>query len=52
MLDSNYLYGYRGKPRMNNSESFKTAWTNARNSGLGTFTWKGKSYNTMKKGET
>lgn len=37
---------------MNNSESFKTAWTNARNSGLGTFTWKGKSYNTMKKGET
>lgn len=54
VLDSNYLYGYRGKPRtrMNNSESFKTAWTNARNSGLGTFTWKGKSYNTMKKGET
>ena len=46
--------GYRGKPRtrMNNSESFKTAWTNARNSGLGTFTWNGKSYNTMKKGET
>jgi hypothetical protein len=37
---------------MNNSESFKTAWTNARNSGLGTFTWNGKSYNTMKKGET
>lgn len=54
VLDSNYLYGYRGKPRtrMNNSESFKTAWTNARNSGLGTFTWNGKSYNTMKKGET
>lgn len=54
VLDSNYLYGYKGKPRtrMNNSESFKTAWTNARNSGLGTFTWKGKSYNTMKKGET
>lgn len=54
VLDSNYLYGYRGKPktRMNNSKSFKTAWTNARNSGLGTFTWKGKSYNTMKKGET
>ena len=54
VLDSNYLYGYRGKSRtrMNNSESFKTAWTNARNSGLGTFTWKGKSYNTMKKGET
>lgn len=54
VLDSNYLYGYRGKPRtrMNNSESFKTAWTNAKNSGLGTFTWKGKSYNTMKKGET
>lgn len=53
-LDSNYLYGYRGKPRtrMNNSKSFKTAWTNARNSGLGTFTWNGKSYNTMKKGET
>ena len=49
-----FLNGYRGKPRtrMNNSESFKTAWTNARNSGLGTFTWKGKSYNTMKKGET
>lgn len=54
VLDSNYLYGYRGKPktRMNNSKSFKTAWTNARNSGLGTFTWNGKSYNTMKKGET
>lgn len=54
VLDSNYLYGYKGKPRtrMNNSESFKTAWTNARNSGLGTFTWNGKSYNTMKKGET
>lgn len=62
VLDSNYLYGYREKPRtrtrtrtkprMNNSESFKTAWTNARNSGLGTFTWNGKSYNTMKKGET
>lgn len=54
VLDKNYLNGYRGKPRtrMNNSESFKTAWTNARNSGLGTFTWKGKSYNTMKKGET
>lgn len=54
VLNSNYLYGYRGKPktRMNNSESFKTAWTNARNSGLGTFTWNGKSYNTMKKGET
>ena len=54
VLDSNYLYGYRGKPRtrMNNSESFKTAWTNARNSVLGTFTWNGKSYNTMKKGET
>ena len=54
VLDSNYLYGYRGKPRtrMNNSESFKTAWTNARNSGLGKFTWNGKSYNTMKKGET
>lgn len=54
VLDSNYLYGYKGKPRtrMNNSESFKTAWTNARNSGLGTFTWKGKSYNTMRKGET
>ena len=54
VLDSNYLYGYRGKPRtrMNNSESFKTAWTNSRNSGLGTFTWNGKSYNTMKKGET
>ena len=54
VLDSNYLYGHRGKPRtrMNNSESFKTAWTNARNSGLGTFTWNGKSYNTMKKGET
>lgn len=54
VLDSNYLYGYRGKPRtrMNNSESFKTAWTNARNSGLGTFTWNGKSYNTMKRGET
>ena len=48
------LYGYKGKPktRMNNSKSFKTAWTNARNSGLGTFTWNGKSYNTMKKGET
>ena len=54
VLDSNYLYGYKGKPktRMNNSKSFKTAWTNARNSGLGTFTWNGKSYNTMKKGET
>lgn len=54
VLDSNHLYGYRGKSRtrMNNSESFKTAWTNARNSGLGTFTWKGKSYNTMKKRET
>ena len=54
VLDSNYLYGYRGKPRtrMNNSESFKTAWTNARNSGLGKFTWNGKSYNTMKRGET
>ena len=54
VLDSNYLYGYKGKPRtrMNNSGSFKTAWTNARNSGLGTFTWNGKSYNTMKKGET
>lgn len=54
VLDSNYLYGYRGKPRtrMNKSKSFKTAWTNARNSGLGTFTWNGKSYNTMKKGET
>ena len=54
VLDSNYLYGYKGKPktRMNNSKSFKIAWTNARNSGLGTFTWNGKSYNTMKKGET
>lgn len=34
------------------NNSFKTAWTNARNSGLGIFTWNGKSYNTMKKGET
>lgn len=54
VLDKNYLYGYKGKVQSkgNNTGSFKTAWTNARNSGLGTFTWNGKSYNTMKKGET
>lgn len=54
VLDKNYLNGYRGKVQSkgNNPGGFKTAWTNARNSGLGTFTWNGKSYNTMKKGET
>ena len=54
VLDKNYLNGYRGKVQSkgNNHGGFKTAWTNARNSGLGTFTWNGKSYNTMKKGET
>ncbi len=54
VLDKNYLNGYRGKvqSKRNNPGGFKTAWTNARNSGLGTFTWNGKSYNTMKKGET
>ena len=54
VLDKNYLNGYKGKvqPKGNNHGGFKTAWTNARNSGLGTFTWNGKSYNTMKRGET
>lgn len=54
VLDKNYLNGYRGKVQSkgNNPGGFKTAWTNARNSGLGTFTWNGKSYNTMKRGET
>lgn len=54
VLDKNYLNGYRGKVQSkgNNPGGFKTAWTNARNSGLETFTWNGKSYNTMKKGET
>lgn len=54
VLDKNYLNGYKGKVQSkgNNHGGFKTAWTNARNSGLGTFTWNGKSYNTMKKGET
>ena len=54
VLDKNYLNGYRGKVQSkgNNPRGFKTAWTNARNSGLGTFTWNGKSYNTMKRGET
>lgn len=54
VLDKNYLYGYRGKVQSkgNNPGGFKTAWTNARNSGLNTFTWNGKSYNTMKRGET
>lgn len=41
-----------GGVNSNSNNSFKTAWTNARNSGLGTFTWNGKSYNTMKRGET
>lgn len=54
VLDKNYLNGYRGKVQSkgNNPGGFKTAWTNARNSGLNTFTWNGKSYNTMKRGET
>ena len=54
VLDKNYLNGYRGKvqSKRNNPGGFKTAWTNARNSGLNTFTWNGKSYNTMKRGET
>ena len=54
VLDKNYLNGYKGKVQSkgNNPGGFKTAWTNARNSGLGTFTWNGKSYNTMKRGET
>lgn len=54
VLDKNYLNGYRGKVQSkgNNPGGFKTAWTNARNSGLGTFTQNGKSYNTMKRGET
>lgn len=54
VLDKNYLNGYRGKVQSkgNNPRGFKTAWTKARNSGLGTFTWNGKSYNTMKRGET
>lgn len=43
----------RIQPRTSTSSNgFKTAWTNARNSGLGTFTWKGQSYNTMRKGES
>lgn len=43
----------QNKGRITNSNGgFKTAWTNARNSGLRTFTWNGQSYNTMKRGES
>ena len=52
VLDKNYLYGYKGKYKLTRKNSFKNAWTNARNLGLKTFTWNGKLYNTMKKGET
>ena len=34
-----------------NSGSFKNAFNTARNQGKGLFTWNGKQYNTMKKGE-
>lgn len=34
-----------------NSRSFKNAFNTARNQGKGLFTWNGKQYNTMKKGE-
>lgn len=34
-----------------NSGSFKNAFNTARNQGKGLFTWSGKQYNTMKKGE-
>lgn len=34
-----------------NSESFKNAFNTARNQGKGLFTWNGKQYNTMEKGE-
>lgn len=62
VLDSNYLYDYKGKPSIRRkhpirrksaiNNGFKEAWTNARNSGLATFTYNGNLYNTMKKGET
>lgn len=52
VLDKNYLYRYKGKQKLANKNSFKNAWTNARNSGLKTFTWNGKLYNTMKRGES
>ena len=66
VTNSAYLSNYIGKtPNVNNTlletqnkitsnsgNGFRTAWINARNSGLGTFTWKGQSYNTRRKGES
>ena len=38
-------------PKMSKAKSFDNAFASARNSGMKTFTWEGKSYNTKKRGE-
>jgi hypothetical protein len=38
-------------PKMSKAKSFDNAFASARNSGMKTFTWEGKTYNTKKKGE-
>lgn len=51
LSNKNYSSGKK-QIRLTHKNNFKDAWTNARNSGLATFTWNGNLYNTMKKGET
>ena len=38
-------------PKMSKAKSFDNAFASARNSGMKTFVWEGKSYNTKKRGE-
>ena len=38
-------------PKMSKAKSFDNAFASARNSGMKTFTWEGKTYNTKKRGE-
>jgi hypothetical protein len=38
-------------PKMSKAKSFDNAFASARNSGMKTFVWQGKSYNTKKRGE-
>ena len=41
----------KAAPKMSKAKSFDNAFASARNSGMKTFVWEGKSYNTKKRGE-